>query len=216
MEILKCDKREKYTSHESRKERRAGKIPGILYGKGIVNYMFEVSELELNKEISINGEHGIIDMNLEGTNHKALIKEIQRDPVDHKIIHIDVEELKEDSKVTTEIPIVFMGENEVKKDGGIIQKEKSSIKVQCSASEIPRYINVDLSNLHLGDTYRVSDIELSKEIAVIDDLNTPIVTITGTNTVDIAPTNSIKVEENFLEADPEEKPLQSWYLLLYF
>lgn len=209
MEVLKCDKREKYTSHESRKERRAGKIPGILYGKGIVNYMFEVSELELNKEISINGEHGIIDMNLEGTNHKALIKEIQRDPVDHRIIHIDVEELKEDSKVTTEIPIVFMGENEVNKDGGIIQKEKSSIKVQCSASEIPRYINVDLSNLHLGDTYRVSDIELSKEIAVIDDLNTPIATITGTNTVDIAPTNSIKVEESFLEADPEEKPLQS-------
>lgn len=209
MEVLKCDKREKYTSHESRKERRAGKIPGILYGKGIVNYMFEVSELELNKEISINGEHGIIDMNLEGTNHRTLIKEIQRDPVDHKIIHIDVEELKEDSKVTTEIPIVFMGENEVNKDGGIIQKEKSSIKVQCSASEIPRYINVDLSNLHLGDTYRVSDIELSKEIAVIDDLNTPIATITGTNTVDIAPTNSIKVEESFLEADPEEKPLQS-------
>lgn len=209
MEVLKCDKREKYTSHESRKERRAGKIPGILYGKGIANYMFEVSELELNKEISINGEHGIIDMNLEGTNHKTLIKEIQRDPVDHRIIHIDVEELKEDSKVTTEIPIMFMGENEVNKDGGIIQKEKSSVKVQCSASEIPRYINVDLSNLHLGDTYRVSDIELSKEIAVIDDLNTPIVTITGTNTADIAPANSIKVEENFREADPEEKPLQS-------
>lgn len=209
MEFLRCDKREKHTSHESRKERRAGKIPGILYGKDISNCMFEVSDLELNKEIAINGEHGIIDMSLEGTHHKALIKEIQRDPVNHKIIHIDIEELKEDSEVTTEIPIIFMGENEVNKNGGIIQKEKSSIKVQCSVSDVPRYINVDLSNLHVGDTYRVSDIELSKEISIVDDLNAAIVAITDTNTIDISPSSSAKVEENSREADPEEKPLQS-------
>lgn len=194
MESLKCNKRAKNTAHESRKERRMGKVPGILYGKSLHNFMFEVGEMELDKEITATGGHGVINTNIDGKEYKALIKEIQRDPVNHKIIHIDLQELSDESKITTEVPLIFMGENKVLKNGGIIQKEKNSVKVQCSPENIPKYINVDISGMIKGDTYRVSDIEVSNEISIVDDVSALIASITGSNVKDIAQTDSEKVE----------------------
>lgn len=187
MEILHCYTRKKQALHDVRRERKQGKVPGILYGKSISNLMFEIAELELNKEIMINGEHGILNIDLDGQNHTTVIKEIQKDPVTHKVIHIDLEEVNRDSVITTDIPIIFIGEDNVIKSGGIIQKEKNSIKIQCKGSNIPKYINVDLSKLHVGDTYRISDIEVAQEISFIEDINSIIASITKGNTRDIAP-----------------------------
>lgn len=204
MENLKCNKRNKNTSHESRKERRMGKVPGILYGKNVNNFMFEVGELELDKEITSVGGHGVINTSIDGKEYKTLIKEIQRDAVNHKIIHIDLQELSNESKITTEVPLIFMGEDKVMKNGGIIQKEKNNVKVQCYAENIPKYINVDLSKMIMGDTYRVSDIEVSNEISIIDEANTLIASITGSNVKDIAPTETEKVEIKSQIYNPQE------------
>jgi ribosomal protein L25, Ctc-form len=178
MESIILHKRVKKTSHEARKERRKGLIPGIIYGKNINNMMFEISELELNKEITISGEHGVLSVNLDGENHKALIKEIQRDPVHHKITHIDLAELAENTVVQTEVPIVFNGEDLVMKKGGAVQKEKSNVKVQCKGESIPKFISVDLSKLDIGDAYRIGDIEMSGDISIIEDFNSIIASIT--------------------------------------
>ncbi|MDF2882029.1 MAG: rplY1 [Clostridiaceae bacterium] len=186
MEFLKCDVRKKNCRHYANKERRAGKVPGILYGKNIKNVLFELAYMELNGAINKNGEHGELDISVDGSNHKTLIKEIQRDPVSHNIIHIDLEELTGDKYFTTDIPVMIHGEGNVKSKGGIIQREKSSIKVQCKGENIPKVIDVDLSKLNVGDTYRISDIEIAKEISIIDDINTVIVSIIKDNVTETA------------------------------
>lgn len=178
MESIALHTRNKKTSHEAKKERRQGLIPGIIYGKNISNMMFEIGELELNKEIARSGEHGVINVNLDGQNHKALIKEIQRDPVHHKITHIDLAKLSENTVVQTEVPIVFNGEDLIMKKGGAVQKEKTNIKVQCKGESIPKCINVDLSKLEIGDAYRIGDVEMSQDISIIEDFNSIIASIT--------------------------------------
>lgn len=178
MESVTLHKRNKTTLHEARKERRKGLIPGIIYGKSINNIMFEIAELELNKEITKSGEHGILNVNLDGENHKTLIKEIQRDPVHHKITHIDLAQLSENTVVQTEVPIVFNGEDLIMKRGGAVQKEKANVKVQCKGENIPKYINVDLSKLDIGDSYRIGDIEMAQDISIIEDFNAIIASIT--------------------------------------
>lgn len=178
MESLTLHKRNKKTLHEARKERRQGLIPGIIYGKNISNIMFEIAELELNKEITKSGEHGVLSVNLDGENHKALIKEIQRDPVHHKITHIDLAELPANATIQTEVPIVFNGEDLIMKKGGAVQKEKTNVKVQCKGESIPKCINVDLSKLDIGDSYRIGDIEMSQDISIIEDFNSIIASIT--------------------------------------
>ena len=195
MEKLVVKEREKNTRHSAKKNRREGKVPGILYGKNLKNLMFEVGELELNSEISRIGEHGVLDISINGDNHNVLIKEIQREPVNQKILHIDLEELFENSRVITEVPIKFIGENEVNKNGGILQKERSSVKLQCTSAKIPKLIQVDVSNLSVGDAYRVADIEFGEEISIIDSLNLVIATIATVN----------KYEENIDEIGEENK-----------
>jgi large subunit ribosomal protein L25 len=178
MESVTLHKRNKTTLHEARKERRKGLIPGIIYGKNINNIMFEIAELELNKEITRSGEHGVLNVNLDGENHKTLIKEIQRDPVHHKITHIDLAQLSENTVVQTEVPIVFNGEDLIMKRGGAVQKEKANVKVQCKSENIPKCINVDLSILDIGDSYRIGDIEMAQDISIIEDFNSIIASIT--------------------------------------
>jgi large subunit ribosomal protein L25 len=178
MENITLTKRKKRALHDAKKERRKGLIPGIIYGRNIDNVMFEIGELELNKEIAKNGDYGVLNVNLEGRKHRTLIKEIQRDPVHHKIMHIDLAEIYENSKIHAEIPIVFTGEELILKKGGAVQKEKSNIKIQCKGEDIPKCINVDLSNMEIGDTYRVGNIEMSEEIGFLEDLNSIIASIT--------------------------------------
>ncbi|MBL4938150.1 50S ribosomal protein L25 [Clostridium sp. YIM B02515] len=182
MEILNAVKREKRTSHEARKERRNGRIPGILYGKNISNMLFEIGEVELTKELSKNGEHGVVSIDIDGTEHMALIKEVQKDPISRRFMHIDLEELSNETVVTTEVPLMFSGEDNVTRNGAILQKERNKVKVQCKGGNIPKSINVDVSNLVLGDTYRIGDIEFANEISFVDDANTVIAAIIDANT----------------------------------
>lgn len=186
MEFLHCNKRIKNTTHDAKKERRKGLIPGVLYGKHMGSLMFEIAELELNKEIFANGEHGILNLDVDGESHKGLIKEIQRDPVSHKIIHIDIEDLSGDKLITTEVPVVFSGEEVVVRNGCILQKEKSSVKIQCKAENLPKYLNVNISNSKIGDTYRIKDVEFAGEISFLDDINAVLAAITDVNTNDNA------------------------------
>jgi large subunit ribosomal protein L25 len=182
MENLNALKREKKTAHEAKKERRNGRVPGILYGKNITNLLFEIGEMELAKELSRSGEHGIININIDGKDHMALIKEIQKDPVNRKLMHIDLEELSNDTVVVTDVPLHFVGEDRVARNGCIIQKERNTVKVQCKGSNLPKSISVDISNLNFGDTYRLADVEFSNEISFVDDPSTVLVSITDANT----------------------------------
>ena len=89
---------------------------------------------------------------MDGSYIKALIKEIQRDPVSHKIIHIDLEELQEGKLLTSEVPINFYGEDDNSKKWCNTSKGKNNIKVQCKAESLPKFIDVDVSTLRIGDT----------------------------------------------------------------
>ncbi|MFD3156153.1 50S ribosomal protein L25 [Haloimpatiens sp. FM7330] len=182
MENLVINKRNFSKCNYVKRERKKGLIPGILYGKEIGNYLFEVGELELNKHINDVGEHGIIDLDLQGSNVKAIIKEVQREPVRHKVIHIDLQEIDKGRTVQTEVPINFNGERLISKKGGILQKERNSLKVQCNAENLPKSIDIDLSSLEIGDVMRVSDVEFSDEIILADALDTVIVSVTEGNT----------------------------------
>lgn len=188
MSILNCNTRVKSSRHDAGRIRRMGKVPGVLYGERVKNLLFEIGEMELSREIVRQGEHGVVDVNIDGTTHRALIKEVQKDPVTHKILHIDLEDINPDKTVQTSVPIHFINEEKVAQSGGILQKEKSSVKVQCKASELPKCINVDLRNLKFGDVLKLSNIELASEITIMEDINTVIATVTGGNTSDVTTT----------------------------
>jgi large subunit ribosomal protein L25 len=176
---LNLNKREANIPNNAKKLRRTGKVPGILYGKNSKDFMFEVGELDLCREISKTGEHGVLNFELDGSSsHKALIKDLQRDPVSHKIIHLDLEELEQNQKIISSVPIHYVGENNLNKRGMVLQKERGSIKVECTADTLPKHIDININDSNNGYVYRVGDLEVASELSIIDDLETVIASVT--------------------------------------
>ena len=163
--------------NSAKKSRKNGKVPGVLYGNKINNLLFEVGELELCHEIGINGEHGVLEFNLDGESHRGLIKEVQRDPVTNKIIHLDLEELNGKNKVISSVPIHYVGEEYLNKKGIVLQKEKDSVKVECSIESLPKYIDFNIGKGNVGSVYKFGDLEVASEISILDDLNSVIASV---------------------------------------
>lgn len=178
MNSLNLNKRDENIPNNAKKLRKNGRIPGVLYGKSSNAFMFEVAELELCREISKNGEHGIVNFDLNGNECQALIKDVQRDPVTHKIIHLDLEELDKNKKIISTVPIYYEGEGYLNKKGMVLQKEKDSIKVECTADNLPKYISININGSDSGYVYRAGDLEVASELSIIDDLNTVIASVT--------------------------------------
>ena len=177
MSNLELKMRDKNIPNSAKKARKNGNIPGVLYGKAINNFMFEVGDLELASEIASSGEHGVIDIFLNGENHKALIKEVQRDPATNKIIHLDLEELKGKDKVISSVPIHYIGEDFINRRGSVLQKEKNSVRIECSIDNIPKYIDLNVESGTVGAVYKLGDLEVASEISILDDLNSVIAAV---------------------------------------
>ena len=178
MEKLNILIREKKTHHEARKTRREGKVPGILYGKAIKNMLFEVGAIELDRYIVEEGCNSLIDVDINGENHKAMIKEVQRDPVNRKIIHLDLQQVEEGKIVTANVPVNFVGEDNLVRNGIVLQKQKDSIKVKCEAENIPKAVTIDVAKAKVGDNFKISDVEFGQEISIMDSLDSVMASVT--------------------------------------
>ncbi|ALP89809.1 MULTISPECIES: 50S ribosomal protein L25 [Clostridium] len=172
MEELILNKRMKNSSNSAKKERKKGQVPGIIYGKKLGNLMFEIGEMDLVSELNITGEHGVINFDLDGYNGTAIIKDIQKDALTHKVMHIDLEEVSSNENVIAEVPIKFNGKDFLSQKGVVLQSQKDSVKVSCKPQDLPKSINIDVSKAHGGSTYKLSDLEVGAEISIVDDLAT--------------------------------------------
>ena len=166
-------------NHGGRKARAKGLVPGVLYGKNISNFMFEISSLELDREVCNVGEHGILNVEFNGGSKQALIKEVQREPVNHQIIHIDLEMIGKGEKIETEVPIQYIGEKLLTKKGAVLQKEKDSVKVSCDYASLPKSVKLNVSRGINGSVYRLDDIEVASEISILEDLNSVVASISN-------------------------------------
>lgn len=202
MNNLKLKKRNITTSNEAKKERRQGLVPGVLYGKNIGNFLFEVGELELEREFSSSGQHGFLNFNMEGHDEKALVKEVQRDPVSHKILHIDLEQVDSNEVIESEVPIQFVGEEWLNRKGEVLQKEKGVVKVYCSAEDLPKSIKIDVSKGEIGSVYRFSDLEIADEISIAEDIQTVIASISNEKKI-VSEVQEQEIEEEIKEEKKE-------------
>ncbi|ELC8365878.1 50S ribosomal protein L25 [Clostridium perfringens] len=177
MENLQVNQREKKTRHSSRQCRRKGLVPGVIYGKGINNFLFEIGELELNHALSVTGEHGLLSINSQEGSLNTLIKEVQRDPVTRRVLHIDLEKVEGNEEIETVVPINYVGEEYINKLDAVLQKNLDSIKVKCSPSNIPKGVNLNVGRAKPGDQFKIADVEFGNEITVVDDLNSIVASV---------------------------------------
>lgn len=183
----------------ARTARREGRIPGVLYGHGEESVSLSVDANELQKLVhSISVENTIVDLDVEGGEpYKVLIRELQRHPFRDEFMHIDFFHVAMDEKIQVEIPVVLTGTSTgVKNKGGVLDHQLRELEVFCLPGNIPEKVELDVSNLDIGDSIHVSDIQLPG-VEILTELDRSVVAV-------LAPT-VIEVEEVAEEAilEPE-------------
>lgn len=175
--ILHGDIREHHSKGDNHRLRSKGRIPGVVYGMKQASMLVEFAELDVSHVLDKIGEHGIVDLDINGRNQKSMIKEVQRDPVTRKIIHIDLQRVNENEKVRLSVPIVIKGEDIIRNMDLITQIQKNEVEVECTPDKLPKYITVDVSSMKPHQRLTVKDIEFSNEISILDEPDTIILSV---------------------------------------
>jgi len=167
----------------ARKLRHAGQTPGVIYGPKAETISFSVDTHEFNKLLnSAGGEPLLFTLNLknngDSSSYTALIKDLQLHPVEDKIRHIDFYKVLMDEEVQVEVPITAVGKAKgVEIDMGVLEIIQRTLKISCLPLAIPRNIQINVSDLGLGDVIHVSDIVAPEGVRLLDDPETTLITI---------------------------------------
>ncbi|GAB4301388.1 MAG: 50S ribosomal protein L25 [Desulfuromonadia bacterium] len=165
-----------------RKLRAAGKVPGVVYGKGIDPVPVTVDPKSLSQAISgEGGQNNLItltgDPALQGT--LVLVADLFRDPIKRTIKHVDLHKVNLDDKVRVEVKVNLVGTAVGVKEGGHLDFPKHTIEIECLPAQIPSHIDVDITNLAIGHSIHVSEIPFPAGVKVLDDPKNAVVSILG-------------------------------------
>ncbi|MCM8819346.1 MAG: 50S ribosomal protein L25 [Candidatus Omnitrophica bacterium] len=166
----------------SKKERKKGLIPAIIYGRNI-RLPISLTQVSLKLLKKVNFSKGIVfEIHLNSKEKEtetiyALIKDVQYHPLTEDVIHIDFLNISLTEKIKASIPIVLKGEAKGTKDGGIVQQILWGIEVEGFPTDIPQKIEVDISDLMIGHAIHVLDIKIPENIKIITSPEATIVTV---------------------------------------
>lgn len=179
--VLTSFKREKTGKEIAKKLRKKGLIPAIIYGPHInpIPISVKFSELEsiLNKHKGETLLFNLEIINGESFKIQAILKEYQTDPITDKIIHIDFLAIHEKNLITIDVPLEFIGKPIGITKGGVLEILLHELSIECLPSNIPDKIQVDITNLDIGDVLHVKDIKVPEGIRIAEDLEKTVVTI---------------------------------------
>ncbi len=163
--------------NESFRTRKHGMLPAVIYGQHKDNLNVEIGTMELINEIRKNGEHSVLEVNVEGKTEKVMVKELQKDPVNHKPIHLDLQRVESGQMIRTRIPVMITGDKSFKNSGDIVHIQQSEVDIECPADMLPRYIVTDVSNLGYGNKVYLKDLKASNGVSIIGNPLSVIVSI---------------------------------------
>jgi large subunit ribosomal protein L25 len=194
---LKAQVRKKVGNGPARTLRREGKMPAVLYGPKLETVLLTIDSKEF-EQILKGSSVGSVLLKLQIENGKAssraaMIKELQTHPVTGKYLHVDFYEVDMQKKITAKVPVVAKGKAKGVEVGGMLQLVRRELEVLCLPTAIPDTIEVDITDLDIGDSIHVEEISLPGDVEIPADVNFTVVTV-------LAP----KVEELVAEEELEE------------
>ena len=156
----------------NRRLRKAGKVPAILYGGGEdpLPITLEHNELLWNLEHEAFYSQ-VLSVKVNGKVEQAILRDLQRHSTKTRILHLDLQRVRIDQKLRVNVPLHYIGEENavgVKQQGGVISHLLTEVEVECLPANLPEYIDVDVSNLHLNESIKLSELTLPKSVELVE------------------------------------------------
>jgi len=198
--VIKGERREEFGKGSARRLRRDGKIPGVLYEKGIENIHFAVDLIEMTAIVRNDGANAIVELELDGEKLMAMVKHIDQNVITLDIDHIDLFGIKRGEKVTVEVPVVMEGEAA---PGAVVLQETDYVEIEIDALSIPDELTVSIEGKEIGDALYASDVKLPEGAELISDAETLIVNVTYEQVDEDLEAEAEAAEEGGAEAGAE-------------
>lgn len=169
--------------------RREGRIPAVLYGPNTETRMLSVDAAGLQNHLkkhpaSLSVFKLALDDDSGGTENLAMLKELQDDPISGALLHADFYRIDMDRKVSVGVPVTVTGKSKGVEMGGMLQIVRRELTVHCLPDRIPRKIEIDITNLGVGEAVHVEDIQLGEDVEIPHDVNFTVVTVLSTRKTD--------------------------------
>ena len=203
---LEVEAREPGPSSAARALRRTGKIPGVLYGAGRKPSSFAVATTVLRTALTGEaGRHAVLDVTIPGEKAAipAILKEFQLDPIRDRVTHVDLLAIRLDEPIEARATVNLIGEPRgVKFDGGVLEQPTHEITIRGLPSSLVDHIDVDVSDLGVGDSLKLTDVTAPEGITFPGDQDLVLATVTGSSPVEAPETEAAEADATE-EAAPE-------------
>jgi large subunit ribosomal protein L25 len=198
---LKATPRETTGNGPSRVLRRDGKIPAVLYGPKTEPLKLTIDQADLDPIFKSGAvSQKLLKLQIEGVDgtSNVMIKEMQKHPVSHNLLHLDLYKVTMDQKIKVMVPVVTTGKSAGVEMGGMLQIIRRELEVFCLPDKIPENITIDITDLEIGDSLHVEELGLEEDIEIPADVNFTILTV-------LSPTaeeeEAVEEEEEALEGE---------------
>ena len=175
--------RERLGSAESRRLRREGLVPGVLYGNG-EPVAICIDERELRRALTgAGGLHAILDVEIDGKGsaHASILKEYQVDPVRGGVTHVDLQEVRLDQAITASVQVQLLGGEDAPgvREGGVLSQPLREVNVEALPLEMPEHLDLDVSGMEIGGTIRIAELTAPDGVTILGDPEMVVATITA-------------------------------------
>jgi large subunit ribosomal protein L25 len=156
----------------TRRLRRAGLVPAIVYGADKEPTPIALESRVVKQSLAHEAVFShILTLNVDGASERVILKGLQRHPASAAVMHIDLQRVSEDEEIRVRVPLHFLGEDKapgVRLEHGIVSHMFTEVEVSCLPKDLPEFIDVDVSALHLHDTLHLSDLRLPPGVELVD------------------------------------------------
>lgn len=170
--VVNAELRTDHGKAASRRLRRTGKVPAVIYGGKDPAQQLALSHHEMAKHLETEAFYShILTLKLDGKEQQAVLKDIQRHPAQPVLLHFDFQRVFADVAIRMDVPLHFVGGEKcpgVKADGGVVEHHMSQVTVECLPKDLPEFIEVDLSGMKLNDAIHLSQLKLAAGVELLD------------------------------------------------
>ncbi|HDS31033.1 MAG TPA: 50S ribosomal protein L25 [Firmicutes bacterium] len=197
---LTTELRDKIGTRASRALRESGYIPATLYSNGKPAASLKLESITWTKALS--EELHLVKINVGDQTHMVTVREVQRDPLSQKIIHVDLLGIKMDEAISFHVKVEFVGNPIGVKEGGVLSKAVDHIEVECLPTVVPDSIEVDISKLNVGESIHASDLVMPEGVTLASETNTVLASVVA---IRLTEAKEEEAEEGAEEKKEEEE-----------
>jgi large subunit ribosomal protein L25 len=176
--ILQAEPRTETGKGPAHRLRASGRVPAVLYGAGVDATPIHVSALDLLHVFHAMGQASVlVDLKLNGNEYLTIAREIQRDLIHNRFIHIDFMAVNRDEKITVSVELHEVGDSEGVHAGGVIEHHLREVEIGCLPANVPPRVEFDISKLKIGDSVRIGDLVPPEGVEFLTDPDTMILAV---------------------------------------